>query len=168
MSKRWKLCGVAGAITLTAVLLMWGCSPSFSVGVKGMSGRTPARSPRVLLSATNRTSQDYAFSCWLEIQTKSGWLDVSPSDDIRTLKYFRKGQIVQLEVALPPKEGAYRFHCFYEPLEGTPRPTRMHDWLMGLKVPGKLGTRYREFLGRWQWPRSFYSSTFVKEANAQP
>src|SRR5207253_1772217 len=97
--------------------------------------------------------------------TKSGWLDVSPSDEIRTLRYFRKGQIVKLEVGLPPKEGVYRFHCFYEPLIGTTLSARIHNRLMALKLPGKLGSRYRDFLARRQpWPKSFYSNAFLKEA----
>jgi hypothetical protein len=114
------------------------------------------------------------------MQGKSGWSDVSRSDevlcrdlksgaDIRTLLYFRKGEVVRLEVGLPPKEGVYRFHCYYEPLQGTTGLTRTHNRLMALNLPGKLGAWYRQFLGRLApWPRSFYSKAFQISGNTEP
>jgi len=40
---------------------------------------------------------------------------------------------------------------------------------MALKLPGKLGACYRQFLGRLApWPRSFYSKVFQISGDAQP
>ena len=181
LPRRWALlCLFASPIlVLIAIAVPSGRSSKVSAGVEVLAGQSAVVRPSVLLSATNQTSHDYAFSCWLELKTKSGWSDVSPSDeflrrdvksgeDIRTLQYFRKGEVVQLEVALPSKEGVYRFHCYYEPLQGTTWSTRTHNWLMTLKLPGKLGACYRQFLGPLApWPKSFYSKVFQTTGNAQ-
>lgn len=161
---------VACLILLTVIVLAPGQSPKISVGVRVLAEQSGEAPPSVLLSATNQTSRDYAFACCVEVLTNSRWSNVGRiSDDIRTLRVFRKGQVVQLEVELPPKEGIYRFRCFYQPLLRTPWSSRAHHWLMGLKLPGKLGIYYRQFLGRLQpWPRSFTSTVFEIKASAQP
>ena len=169
MTRFYRLCVVTVlTMLLFATLLTRGCSSKLSVGVKMLAGQSAAAPSLVYLSATNQTSQDYAFSCCLEVQTKSGWSDAESSEDIRTLRYFRKGQIVQMEVGLPSKTGVYRFHCFYEPLKGTTWTTKMHDKLLTIRFPGSLGVRYREFVARLQpWPKSFYSDVFVVKTKVQ-
>ena len=170
--KRLRLRWVAllmGVACLIIVLTVPFGSNRWSTGIQVLGVQSAIVPITVLLSATNRSSHDYAFSCFLEIRNKSGWSDVTPSDELRTLRYFRKGQVVQLNVGLGPKEAVYRFHCFYEPLGGTTWSSRVHERLMALGLPGALGVHYRKFLGRLQpWPRSFYSREFEVKGSAQP
>ena len=152
---------------LIAMVLTLGRSFEAPSGVTVMAAPNGKVPLLAVLSTTNRASRDYVFSCYLEVQTESGWSAVGEDDEIRTLRYFRKGQVVLSSVNLPSKLGLFRFHCFYEPLS-TSWSTRAHNWLMGIKLPGTLGTFYRGFLGRLQpWPKSFYSNVFENKLNAQ-
>jgi hypothetical protein len=163
--------GITMGLVIVLIVLALASSRSTKpfAEIKMLAGQGDTVTSSVLLSATNQGSRDYAFSCHLQIQTKSGWSDVSPSDEIRTLRYFRKGQVVQLRVGLPTGKGLYRFRCFYEPSWGTTWSTRMHDRLMGLRLPGKPGVGYRELMGRLQpWPKYFYSRVIEIKGNAQP
>lgn len=165
------LCLLAAfVIILAAIALAFGRSPNLTADLKLLRGQSTGPAGSVLVSATNQSSDDYFFSCELEIQTKSGWSEVShsDSDDLHTVRYFSKGEVVQLRLGLPQTKGVYRFHCFYSPTTWT-WLGRMYNRLCAFKLPGKLGTWYQQVFWRLQpWPRSFYSKVFENAGSDKP